>query len=409
MMSWRAERLLVQLPRYRAPGPPKRAATAKQSDFFMGLNEDAAGVVVGHVDDVPSLRNLTQVNKPSKKLAERALWKQFFFKSDERPPKTEDEVTDMHIDRYLKADGFGVRALADACRRFSNLVRLHAHGCEVHLAAIKVDPPRSLAAVRSHVTGQASASAHGLALAVYALAQLLANATLTEVSVPDFAFHHDDTITSIEVPKGFTAMGSRAFFRCESLASVKLPAGLTSIGEHAFKKTSLASVELPAGLTTIGYGAFYECTTLASVVFPVGLTRIDYNAFQGCTELASIELLAGLTTIGDCAFQDCTSLASVKLPAGLTSIGEYAFADCTSLASIELPAGLTRIGNGAFYQCTSLASVVFPASLTSIGQGAFAGCTSLASVELPGLTTLGIDAFSAAVTIVRRVPVAGVG
>ena len=380
-MSWRAERLLVQLPRYRAPGPPERAATATQSDFFMGLDKDAAGVVVGHVDDVPSLRKLTQVNTPLKKLAESALWKQFFFFNSEGTyPKTKDEVTDMRIDRYLKADGFGVRALADACQRFSNLVRLHAHGCTVDLAAIRsLDPPPSLAEVRSHVTVPASASAHGLALAVYALAQLLAD---KDATVPDSAFKNDGTITSIEVPNGFTAIGKEAFCRC----------------------TSLASVELPAGLKSIGDSAFFTCTSLAWVVFPAGLTTIGNYAFQHCTKLASVELPAGLTSIGAVAFSACRSLASVQLPAGLTTIGNYAFDNCTKLASVVFPAGLTSIGAYAFQGCSSLASIDLPAGLTSIGARAFSWCTSLTSVELPAsLTTLGGGAFSPVTTVRRRV------
>jgi hypothetical protein len=297
------------------------------------LDNDAASAVVVQAAQahLPSRGTLAQVNSRWRHVAEQ----------------TNAQVTDIRIEHYLKAAGPGVKALADTCERFSNLARLHAHGCTVDLAAIKEHhPPPSLAQVRSLVTGPASASAHGLVLAVYALAQLLADndATLT---VPDSAFHGDKTITSIEVPNGYTAMGSRAFARCTALASVDLPAGLTSIGHFAFARTSLASVEFPAGLTRIGVSAFAVCTTLASVDFPDTLTIIDHSAFEDCTSLASVVFPAGLTTIGDNAFGFCSSLASVVLPAGLKSIGRFAFAGCTSLASVDLP-GLTTLGEGAF-------------------------------------------------------------
>ena len=382
--KWRAERLLVQLPRYRAP-EPKRAATEEESDPWDLLDEDATRSVLAHAD-VQSLSNLVKVNRQLNPNAKAALWTALFRDNNGSIPRTEAAVTDMHIDRYLKADGFGVRALADACRRFSNLVRLHAHGCKVDLAAIKeLDPPRSLGQVRKHVTGPASASAHGLVLAVYAVAELLADQHAT-LKVPDSAFEiypFKNTITSIEVPKGFTAIGENAFFGC----------------------TSLASVVLPARLTSIGYSAFNNCSSLASVVFPAGLTSIGHQAFTGCTSLASVVLYfsAGLTSISDEAFAGCTALASVELPAGLTSIGDYAFIDCTTLASVDLPAGLTSIGDHAFMNCSSLASVVLPAGLTSIGASAFQG-TSLTSVELPtGIITIGEEAFPSTI-VVRKAP-----
>ena len=373
--KWRAERLLVQLPTYRGP-EAKRAATA-QSSSLNELDDDAMRAVLAHAD-VPSLLSLCGVNKRCKKLAQQ--------------PK--EAVQEVHIEAYLKANGPGVQALAKACRHFPNLARLHAHGLQVDLAQIKQLPnvPTPAEVLINHVKGNGT-NRHGLALAVHALAMLQRDTTF-QVTVPVSAFAQDTTITSIEVPNGFTSIGNDAFTHCTLLASVELPAGLTSIGHDAFWAcSSLASVVLPADLTSIGHDAFQNCSSLASVALPAGLTSIDDGVFWDCSSLAKVELPAGLTSIGQKAFEGCKSLATVALPDRLTSIGAWGFADCTSLASVVLPASLTSIGDLAFAGCTSLASVELPAGLTSIGDGAFRNC-SLASVDLPaGLTSIGYGAF----------------
>ena len=332
--AWRAERLLVQLPTYRAP-EPKRAATEEESDPWNLLNEDATRAVLAHAD-ARSLSRLCGVNNRCKELAQ----------------ETKEALEDVHIEDYLKADGPGVQALAKECLYFPNLARLHAHGLQVDLAQIKQlpDVPTPADVLRNHLKGSGT-SRHGLALAVYALAMLQRDPTF-QVTVPVSAFAVDTTITSIEVPNGFTSIGNDAFASCSSLASVVLPATLTSIGYSAFRNcTTLASVKLPAGLTSIGHDAFHNCSSLASVVLPAGLTSIGNDAFASCSSLASVELPAGLRRIGPFAFAHCSSLASVELPAGLTSIGRYAFQGCTALASVELPAGIT-IGEAAFPSTT---------------------------------------------------------
>ena len=306
--KWRAEGYLVQLPRYRA---------SKSS-----LDE------VHATADVPS-----------------------------------PDVTDMHIERYLKADGPGVTALAAACRHFPNLTRLHAHGWVVNFGKIKtigreltrIQDKKDMNSVPSmdQVLGNQRGELehlHGLALAVHGVAQIcIVNSA--RLTVPAFAFSPGTAtvlkapsdlalipMTSIEVPYGYTTIGDAPFAACTSLTSVKLPAGLERIGESAFSGcTALASVALPASLTTIRDDAFARCTALASVVFPAGLTTIGDYAFSGCTSLKSIVLPAGLTTIGASAFAGCSSLASVELPAGRQKIGDEAFRNCPMLEPFPIP------------------------------------------------------------------------
>lgn len=43
-----------------------------------------------------------------------------------------------------------------------------------------------------------------------------------------------DSITKVEIPKGVTAIGDRAFYDCINLKSIIIPEGVTAIGESAF-------------------------------------------------------------------------------------------------------------------------------------------------------------------------------
>ena len=43
-----------------------------------------------------------------------------------------------------------------------------------------------------------------------------------------------DSITKVEIPKGVTAIGDRAFYNCTGLESIIIPEGVTAIGESAF-------------------------------------------------------------------------------------------------------------------------------------------------------------------------------
>ncbi len=283
--------------------------------------------------DVPTLLKLKGVSRNWPARARRVLWARLCRRQGQPVPTSRDNVTDVDIEPFLRADGPGVAHVIEAMARFPNLARMHAHGFVVDVAAVRGLGPAPawdystnqsvLQPVRGCISGEGELPS-GLLLAMRA-------ARYGEDHVPEGAFYRNSTLASVELPAGLTSIGGRAFDDCSSLASVELPASLTSIGICAFQGcSSLASVELPASLTSIGNCAFHGCSSLASVELPAGLTSIDVNAFRDCSSLASVELPAGLTSIGGYAFYGCSSLASVELPAGLTSIGGRAFPhNCT--------------------------------------------------------------------------------
>ena len=98
-----------------------------------------------------------------------------------------------------------------------------------------------------------------------------------------------DSIKSIEVEKGITALCDNAFSGCKALTKVLLPNGITAI---------------PAG-------AFKDCVKLTAITLPTGVTSIGDNAFKGCAKLNSIVIRDKVTTIGKDAFSDCTGLTDI--------------------------------------------------------------------------------------------------
>ena len=205
-----------------------------------------------------------------------------------------------------------------------------------------------------------------------------------------------DSIYTVTVEPGVTAIGAYAFYNCGSLTAIALPDSLASIGEGAFRSCSgLTSVTLPDGLTSIGSSAFQGCTSLTSVSLPDGLTSIGNSAFEDCTSLTSVSLPGGSTSIGDSVFNGCTGPLSITFRGDLTSIGDSMFSGCSGLTRITFLGDLTSIGKSAFRGCTGLTSVTLPDGLTSISEYAFFGCTGLTSITLPrGLTLLRPSAFA---------------
>ena len=79
--------------------------------------------------------------------------------------------------------------------------------------------------------------------------------------------------------------------------------------------THLKSINIPFGFSTIGSYAFNGCANLALTVLPDGITGISNYAFNGCANLALTVLPDGITSISNSAFSGCANLALTVLPA----------------------------------------------------------------------------------------------
>lgn len=263
-------------------------------------------------------------------------------------------------------------------------------------------------------------------------------------TIPDGLFFDAGSFVfqTISIPENVQTIGALAFRACETLSTVTLGSGITAVEEYAFdgcvslktvnytgtkeewnaiavsdNNTALiyanilcADGQLRSESTGLRYrinadGKTYSVSGLGTcydkdVVIPLtyeGLpvTGIDNNAFKGSTRINSVIISTRITSIGEYAFDDCKNLKAVILPDSVISIGVGAFRNCSSLSSIAFPSGINTIDNYMFFGCTSLRTVSTSENIMNIGDYAFYGCTSLSSYQVPaGVQAIGESAFA---------------
>ena len=191
-----------------------------------------------------------------------------------------------------------------------------------------------------------------------------------------------NSIDSIVVNEGVTAVSNYGFAYCDVLNKVFLPLSLKSIGDCAFENCiSLADIELPDNLTTIGMS--FRGSGLTSVTIPNKLQSLG-SAFESCQSLEKVDLSSNITNLDMYTFLNCVSLTEVVLPNGLKRIGNSCFSGCTALKNLVLPNAVIRIDPYAFEYCSSLKTITLPQSLTVIDTGAFDYCSRLSDVYYTG-------------------------
>ena len=199
--------------------------------------------------------------------------------------------------------------------------------------------------------------------------------------IADKTFWGNESIVSVKIGTGITAIGEQAFRDCKNLKTVQLPSQLQSIGNGAFKGCKeLQEIQLPSGLTELGYSVFTGCDKLIEIKIPKNLVTILYDEYGYYTGpfngsgLQKVTLEDGTETVKTTLFWGCDKLTEVNLPESIKKIEGSAFKGCTSLQSIQLPSQLQSIEKKAFDNCTALNCVKYPKSEAdwknvSIGQG----------------------------------------
>lgn len=203
---------------------------------------------------------------------------------------------------------------------------------------------------------------------------------VTEIGKEAFA---SSGITGVTIPDSVTVIGSYAF-TATKIKSVKIPASLDakSCGRGIFQQcTALTTVDLPKGVTAIPSEMFLGCTALTSITIPDSVVEIGNQAFSG-SGLTSITIPDSVTVINESAFRKCSSLKSVKLSEKLTAITPYMFWECTALTSVTIPDSVTSIGKNAFSD-SGLTSITIPDSVKTIDDSAFNGCAEGLTIHAP--------------------------
>lgn len=80
------------------------------------------------------------------------------------------------------------------------------------------------------------------------------------------------------------------FLLADALTEINIPTGYTSIGTQAFQYFSgLEKINFPEGITSIGLRAFQNCSSLKNIILPTTLSSISGYAFSGCTSMETIK------------------------------------------------------------------------------------------------------------------------
>ena len=134
---------------------------------------------------------------------------------------------------------------------------------------------------------------------------------------------------------------------------------VTAIGDWAFSHNNkITSVKIPEGITTIGRGVFSNCANLTTANVPDSVTAMDPQVFEYCPKLTGVSLGKGLTEIPMWTFRYCTGLTGFVIPEQVITLRD-AFTGCSNLKKITIPAGLQRVSTSAFEYCSSLTDVYF--------------------------------------------------
>lgn len=153
-------------------------------------------------------------------------------------------------------------------------------------------------------------------------------------------FWEDESIKSLVVSEGITAIGSSVFERCSNMTSASFPNTLESIGKRAFfmyTTGGLTSLNLPASVTKIGEKAF---------------TNISAS---------SLVLHETLSELGTYLFMDSNTLQNVRVECA--EIPAFCFVNCSRLNQLILSANVNKIGAHMINYCPLLREIVYEGSL----------------------------------------------
>lgn len=223
-----------------------------------------------------------------------------------------------------------------------------------------------------------------------------------------------NSIQTVKISEGITAIGDWAFANCENMTSAEIPESVTDICLNAFQNCdSLISVNIPGISAFIDPRAFSLCDNLVNIVLnpgninytiidgvlfskdakkiaiypyaksgeyyeiPDGVTSVGDHAFYFASKLKEIKIPESVTVIGSSAFFDCMGLIKINIPQNVSVIEEYTFYNCNKMKSVKIPDGVTSLGMYAFWNWKNLTSVTIPAAVGSIGMRAFFNCENL--------------------------------
>ncbi len=221
----------------------------------------------------------------------------------------------------------------------------------------------------------------------------LKSVTITDNSIPAYAFYNCEGINSIILSDNVEFVGNDAFYNCNNLICNEYgnayylgSANNKYVVLVKAKSIDISTCEIHANTRIIASRAFEGSTSFDKLTISDNVKYIGSYAFSNCSALTQISWGNSIEFIGKSAFSGCRSLNDLTLPNSIISIDSYAFSGCTGLERITLGNGLKEIKDGTFNDCSNLLSINIPSSITNItGTYTFSGCSKLEEVHITDL------------------------
>ncbi|MBQ8357270.1 MAG: leucine-rich repeat protein [Clostridia bacterium] len=178
------------------------------------------------------------------------------------------------------------------------------------------------------LTAQSPDDADGNFYYGYAVPASLRRVKVTrQTAVPAYAFRNCDLIREISFDKAISAINDCAFQNCKALesGSFSITDGAL-MGSYAFADCdSLTSADIPYGFTSVGNDAFYGCDRLQYVNVPATVRMVGEGAFGNCPSLAEVDIAVSVGQIGASAFADCSDLTVIRYGGSQSQWGQISF------------------------------------------------------------------------------------
>lgn len=191
---------------------------------------------------------------------------------------------------------------------------------------------------------------------------------------------NQSNITEIDIPAGYTHIGSHFFNNCGSLKTVVIEGDGVSdcvFGDYTFQGCNgLSSVTIGEGYTDLPDYMLYG-TQISSFVIPTSVRTIGSYCCSSCNSLKSFSFdsdQSDLITIKDHAwYGEYLTAIDLSCCDDLETIGDYVFAGAGwNTKSLILPSNsLTEVGDYCFYQDYNFSTCVYSGTSAQIGVVSF--------------------------------------
>jgi len=156
----------------------------------------------------------------------------------------------------------------------------------------------------------------------------------------------NQSIASVTMNDGITAIGNRAFSGCQLLTVVNYPESLVNIGDYAFyDNIGYSKVILPDNVETIGTYAYANSIYLNEMSFSDKMKTIGTFAFNDTNDL-TVNIRCVDKSIEDNVLKS-QNVLHIIIEDNVETIGASAFAD-SNVITISMPDTITSVGNEAF-------------------------------------------------------------